>query len=108
MSEVNRNQCCEQFSAAGKPVWQSSAFVSPTVTLKTDSAPIGDDIEPIEVPPEDVEMENDEEEPMEAGCLQKLVCCMCRRSLVDNIEMNCWLKKERKDDSHCCLRFTVS
>ena len=56
-SEANRNHCCEQFSAAGTRVWQSSALVSPT----------GDDIEPIAAPREDVEMENDEDdEPLEA------------------------------------------
>ena len=48
-------------------MWQSSAVESPTETLNTDLAPIGDDIEPIDVPREDVEMENDEdEEPLEA------------------------------------------
>ena len=59
----------KQFSAAGKRVYQSSALVSPTKIVNTDLAPIGDDIEPIEVPQEDVEMENDEdedEEPLEA------------------------------------------
>ena len=67
-SEVHRNQHCEHFSAGGKRVWQSSALVSPTNTLNTDLAPIGDDIDPIEAPRDDVEMGNDEdEEPLEAG-----------------------------------------
>ena len=61
-SEVNRNQCCEQRSAVGKRVWQSSALVSPTTTLNTDLASFGDDTEPVEVPREDVEMGNDEDE----------------------------------------------
>ena len=59
----------EQFSAAGKRVYQSSALVSPAKIVNTDLAPIGDDIEPIEVPQEDVAMENDEdedEEPLES------------------------------------------
>ena len=43
--EVNRDQYFEQFSAAGKRRWQSSALVSPTKTLNTDLAPNGDDIE---------------------------------------------------------------
>ena len=60
-SEVNRNPYCEQFSAAGKRVWQSSALVSPTKTLNTDQAPIGDDIEPIEASREDVETRSDED-----------------------------------------------
>ena len=66
-SEIHRDQSCEQRSAVGKRVWQSSALVSPTKTLNRDVAPIGDDIEPIEVPRADVEMGNDEdEEPLEA------------------------------------------
>ena len=70
-SEVHSNQYCEQFSAAGKRRWQSSALVRPTKTLNTDLAPIGDDIEPIEVPREDVGMGNDEdEEPLEAEVLR--------------------------------------
>ena len=37
-------------------------------TLNTDLAPIGDDIEPIEAPREDVEMRNDEDkEPLETN-----------------------------------------
>ena len=48
-------------------MWQSRSLVSPAETLNTDLAPIGDDIEPIEAPREDVEMGNDEdEEPLEA------------------------------------------
>ena len=50
------------FSAAGKRVWQSSALVSPTKTLNTDLAPIGDDAEPTEAPHEDVELGNDEDD----------------------------------------------
>ena len=66
-SEIHRDQKCEQRSAVGKRVWQSSALVSPTKTLNRDVAPIGDDIEPIEVPRADVEMGNDDdEEPLEA------------------------------------------
>ena len=65
--EVQRNQHREQFSAAGKRVWQSSALVSPTKTLNTDLAPIGDGIEPTDAPREEVEMENEEDgEPLEA------------------------------------------
>ena len=59
----------KQFSAAGKRAYQSSALVSPQKNVNTDLAPIGDDSGPIEVPQEDVEMENDEdeeEEPLEA------------------------------------------
>ena len=41
--------------------------MSPTKTLNTDLAPIGDDVEPVEAPRGDVEMRNDEdEEPLEA------------------------------------------
>ena len=65
-SDVNRTHCCEQYSASGKRVWQSSALASPTKILNTRSALIGGDIEPSEEPREDVEMENDEiEEPSE-------------------------------------------
>ena len=47
-------------------MWQSSPFVRPTKTLNKDLAPMGDDIDPMEVAPEDVEMEDDdEEEPLE-------------------------------------------
>ena len=46
-SNFHRNQQCEQCSAVGKHVWQSSALVSSTKTLNRDVAPIGDDIEPI-------------------------------------------------------------
>ena len=64
---VNRNQYCEQFSAVGKRVWHSTALVSPTKTLNTDLAPVGDEIGPIEVPHKDVELRDDEdEEPLEA------------------------------------------
>ena len=66
-SEIHSYQHCEQFSATGKRLWQSSALVSPTKTLNRDVAPIGDDIEPVEAPREDVEMGNEEdEEPLEA------------------------------------------
>ena len=69
--EIHINQHCEHFSAAEKPVWQSSAFVVPMTTLKTDRSPIGDDIEPIESLREDVDMGNDEdEEPSEAQISQ--------------------------------------
>ena len=65
--DVNRNQYYEQFSGGGKRVWQSSALGSPTTILDTDLTLAGDDIEPSEVPLEDVEMRNDEdEEPLEA------------------------------------------
>ena len=67
ISEVHRNQYCEQLSAAGKRIWQSSARVSPTKTLNGDVAPIGDDIEPMEALREDVELGNDEDVvPLEA------------------------------------------
>ena len=50
-----------------KRAWQSSKLVSPTKTLNTDLAPSSDDIEPVQVLREDVEMANDEdEEPLEA------------------------------------------
>ena len=66
-SEIPRNTHREQFSAAWKRLWQSSALVSPTKTLNTNLVPIGDDIEPIEAPREDVEKGNEEyEEPLEA------------------------------------------
>ena len=66
-SEVNRNPCCEQFSAVGRRTWPSSALVTPTKTLNTDLAPVGDDIEATEVPREDVELRKDEDaEPLEA------------------------------------------
>ena len=65
--EIDRNQYCENLSAAGKRVWQSSALVSPTKTLNTDLVPLGDDIEPIEALREDVGMGNEEdEEPVES------------------------------------------
>ena len=119
-SEV-RNQYCEQFSAAGKRVWQSSALVSPTKTLNTDLAPIGDDIEPIKAPREDVEMGNDEdEEPSEAEVIRARIypknptsrekqehedsgravyssvfaACVQGRG---NIELNCWRKRSEKE-----------
>ena len=51
----------------GNEYRRASALVSPTEILNTDLAPIGDDIEPIETPREDVEMGNDEdEEPLNA------------------------------------------
>ena len=42
-SEIHGDQQCEQRSAVGKRVLQSSALVSPTKTLNRDVAPIGDD-----------------------------------------------------------------
>ena len=59
-SEIHRDQQCEQCSAVGKRVWQSSALVSPTKTLNRDVAPNGDDIEPIGESRADVEMGNHE------------------------------------------------
>ena len=65
--ETHRDQQCEQHSAVGKRVWQSSALVRPTISLCRDVAPIDDDIEPIGESRADVEMGNDEdEEPLEA------------------------------------------
>ena len=61
-SEIHRNPYCEQFSAAGTRLWQSSALVSPTKILNMDLAPIGDDTELNEAPREEVEMGNDEDE----------------------------------------------
>ena len=58
---------CKQCSTVGKRVWQSSALVSPTKTLKRDVTPIGDGIEPVGESRADVEMGNEEdEEPLEA------------------------------------------
>ena len=65
--ETHRDQQSEQRSAVGKRVWQSSALLSPTKTLKRDLAPIGDDIEPIEAPREDVEKVKDEDEETSEG-----------------------------------------
>ena len=49
---------------------ESSALVSPTKILNRDVAPIGHDIEPVEVPCEAVGMGIDEdEEPLEAVIL---------------------------------------
>ena len=70
-TEIHRDQNCEHFSAERKRWRQSSALVSPTKILNTDLAQIGDDVEPIEAPREDVEMRNDEdEEPLEAEVLR--------------------------------------
>ena len=44
-SEIHRDQQCEQCSAVGKRLWQSSTLVSPTKNLNRDVAPIDDDIE---------------------------------------------------------------
>ena len=57
-SEIHRNQYCEQFSAAGKRLLQSSALVSPTKALNTDLVPVGDGTEPFEALRADVKMEN--------------------------------------------------
>ena len=43
-SPIHRNQQCEQCSAVGKRVWQSSALESPMETLNRGVAPIGDDM----------------------------------------------------------------
>ena len=52
-------------------MWQISALASPANILNTDLAPIGDDIEPIEAPREDVESGKGEvEEPLEADVLR--------------------------------------
>ena len=85
---------------------EQCAHKSKKKTLKKDVARVGDDIEPIEAPCENVQMPNDEyEEPSEAevrsarrnpknparrekqehgesghAVLQKLVCCLCRRT----------------------------
>ena len=52
----------DQFPAVGYRVWQSSALVSPTETLNTDL-----NVEPLGVPCEDVEMNDEDEEPLEAA-----------------------------------------
>ena len=57
--EVNRNPYCRQVPAVGKRIWQSSALVYPTKTVKTDLVMT---FEPAEVPREDVAMEADEDE----------------------------------------------
>ena len=87
-------------------MWQSSALVSPTKTLNTDLAPIGDNIEPIKAPREDVEVEDDEdEEPVEADPTSRekqehedsghtayrswcAACWLKVEEMVDNIELN--------------------
>ena len=56
---------CGEKSTVGKRVWQSSALVSPMITLNRDVAPIGDDIEPKEECRADVET-GKEEESLEA------------------------------------------
>ena len=58
----HRNLHCEQFLAVGKRVWQCSALVSPPKIMNNDLAPTVDDIEPMQVPREYVEMRNEEEE----------------------------------------------
>ena len=87
--------------------------MSPTKTLNTDLAPVGDDIEPIYVPLGDVDMGNDEdEEPWEAEVPRArmhpknpssrekqqehkdsghavLLLVSKGEELVDNIELNC-------------------
>ena len=104
--DIHRNQrYCEELSAVGKRVWQSSALVRPTKIPNRDGASIGSDIETVQVPREDIRMGIEEgEEPLEAEipgvrtnrknptnrekrrtrrcgscCLQKLVCRLCRR-----------------------------
>ena len=57
---------CEEQSTARKRVWQSSALVSPTTTLKRDVAPIGDDIESVEESRADLKTGSEEEESFEA------------------------------------------
>ena len=52
----------EQLSTVGKRAWQSTALVSPTKILNQDVAPVGNDIEPVEVLREEVGMGNDEDE----------------------------------------------
>ena len=47
---------------SGKRIWQSSALVSPTTTLRRDAVPIGDDIEPVVESRVDVETGNEEED----------------------------------------------
>ena len=47
-------------------MWQSSALVSPTITLSRDAGPTGDDIEPVGESRADVEMGNEEEESLES------------------------------------------
>ena len=55
--QIHRNQqSYEEFSAVGKRVWQSSAFVSPTKIQNRDVAPTGNDIEPVKVAREGVRM----------------------------------------------------
>ena len=104
--EIHRNQqSCEELSAVGKRAWQSRALVNPTETLNRDVAPIGSDIEPVEVPCEDAkngnwriwriiggrdsQSQNKPEESHESTktrtrrfgtcCFQKLVCRLCQR-----------------------------
>ena len=77
-------------------MWQSSALVSPTKTLNTDLALIGDDIEPIEAPRGDVEMENDEdEEPLGAEIL---------RAKMNPINSTSRQKQEQEDSGHAVYR----
>ena len=104
-------------------VRQSNALVSPTKTLNRDVAPTGDDIKPVGESRADVEMGNKEdEEPLEAeipsvrmnpknptsrekqehedsrhAVYRSCVLLLLKfEVLVDNIELNCWKKRERK------------
>ena len=125
------NQCCEQFSAAGKRVWQSSALVIPTKTLNTDLAPVGDDIELTEAPREDVEMGHWEMKNYwkrrfpEQERIPRIPRVERNKNIkiqdmlfteigvrhvskveepVDNIELNCWRITKEKERLRCCLR----
>ena len=113
-------------------VCQRSALVSPTKTLNTDPASIGDDSEPIKAPREDIEMRNDEdEEPLEAEVprarmnpksLEKqehedldmlftdvdVVLVSKVVVLVDSNELSCWMKRREKERLQLLSSTTVS
>ena len=69
----------EQFSAAGKRLWQSIALVSPTKT-----GPRSGCSQSKNESQESCESRETRTSRFRTCCLQKLVCCLCRRS------RSCW------------------
>ena len=112
----------EELSTVGKRAWQSSALVSPRKTQSRDVAPIGDDIERVGESGADVEMGNEEDEealdaeiprvrmnPKNPTSTEKMehdemlstgvgVLLVSKiEELMDNIELNCWRKRNEKE-----------
>ena len=115
--EIHRNQYCEEFSAVGKRLWQSSALASPTETLNTFLA-LNQLKRPVQMskweavktnnhwkqlfPEQEQNRRTHKSRKTRTGrfrtrCAEVGVLLVSKvEELVDNIELDCWKKRNEK------------